>query len=237
MMRFDLHVHSKYSFDSKMDPKTIIKVARRKNLNGLAITDHNTIMGGKKVHEENESPLLIIVGSEISTDIGDIVGLFLVENIRSKDCLEVLDEVKSQGGISVFPHPFKGHELTHFKTRKALERIDCVEILSSRAPITEKEHNYLASLGKSLVASSDAHFPSEIGLCRTLLKTNTRDPEHIRKLILTGRTFVTGTYGPRYFQTMSQLVKDVKLKRFHSLAPHTFLLIEQMLKEKQFWSK
>lgn len=48
MMRFDLHIHSGYSFDSLLDPKRIIKKAIKKNLNGIAITDHNTILGGKR---------------------------------------------------------------------------------------------------------------------------------------------------------------------------------------------
>jgi len=133
-MRFDLHVHSKYSFDSLMSSKTIIKTANKKNLNGLAITDHNTILGAKKTCEQNESPLLIIIGSEVSTDIGDIIGLFLTEDVKSHDSLEVLDDIKSQGGLSVLAHPFKGHELTSDKAAEMLRRIDCFEILNSRTP-------------------------------------------------------------------------------------------------------
>lgn len=225
--RLDLHVHSKYSFDSLMSLKTIIKVAIKKNLNGLAITDHDTIVGGQKARQLNKEQLLVIVGSEIITDIGDIIGLFLTENIKSRDSHEVLDQIKEQDGISVFPHPFRGHKLTGKKTIEILERVDCIEVLSSRAPIGLNECRYLKSFNRALVAGSDAHFPVEIGLCQTLLDINTTDLESVRKGILSFKTISVGTYGPSYLQTMSQIIKSLKLKRIRPIIPQTFSLIKE----------
>lgn len=227
MMHFDLHVHSKYSFDSLMGVKTIIKVANKKKLNGLAITDHNTIVGGKKACEKNRSSLLIIIGSEVGTDVGDIIGLFLTDDIKYHDSLEVLDQIESQGGVSVFPHPFRGHRLTDDKTMEILRRVDCVEVLSSRVPVTIKEYHHLKSLGKPLVAGSDAHFPFEIGLCQTLIDTYTDDLDQIKEHILSNKIFTIGTYGPPYFKVMSQIIARVKLKEVGSLIPQVFSLFKK----------
>jgi len=220
-----------------MGVKTIIKVANKKNLNGLAITDHNTIIGGKKAREKNRSPLLIIIGSEVATDVGDIIGLFLTEDIKYRDSLEVLDQIESQGGVSIFPHPFRGHRLTDNKTMEILRRVDCVEILSSRAPVTIKEYHHLKSLGKPMVAGSDAHFPFEIGLCQTLIDIRTDDLDQIKKHILSNKIFTIGTYGPPYFKVMSQIIARVKLKKVGSLIPQVFHYSKNIISNKQFRNK
>lgn len=229
-VRLDLHIHSKYSFDSLMRLKTIIKVAKKKNLKGIAITDHNTIVGGQRARQLNKEQILVIVGSEIITDIGDIIGLFLTENIKSCDAYEVLDQIKRQDGISVFPHPFKGHKLASKKTIEILKRVDCIEELSSRAPIGLKEYQYLKSFNRVPVAGSDAHFPVEIGLCQTLLDINNTDLESVRKGILSFKTIPVGTYGPSYLQTMSQIIKSLKLKKIRPIIPQTFSLIKEFSK-------
>lgn len=212
MIRLDLHVHSKYSFDSMMDIKKIMKEARKKRLDGLAITDHNAIVGAEKAVELSKDSLLVVVGSEISTDFGDITGLFLTDNIKTHNVLEVLDEIKAQGGITVLPHPFKRHKLTEDKVLEVLNRIDCVEILNSRSPITAKEYQFLKTLKRGLIAGSDAHFPFEIGLCQTLIDKSSDDLEEVKKRIFSGRTATIGTFGPRCFRLMSQMIEIVKLR-------------------------
>lgn len=228
MIRLDLHVHSKYSFDSLMSAKTIIKVAKKTNLNGLAITDHNTIRGGKAVREQNKGPLLVIVGSEIATDVGDLIGLFLTKEIRSRDCLEVLDEIKLQGGVSVFAHPSRGHNLKDEKTIEVLKKIDCVEAFNSRSPILAKDKKFLYSFNRVRTAGSDAHFPQEIGLCQTIINNNIVCLDDVRNTILSGKTVPIGTYGPRYFQTMSQIVKSLKFRKLKLFVPQTLSLIKEV---------
>lgn len=228
MIRLDLHVHSKHSFDSLMGAKCIIKVANKKNLNGLAITDHNTIRGGKKVCQQNKSPLLVIIGSEITTDVGDLIGLFLADDVKSRDSLEVLDEIKSQDGVSVFPHPYRGHNLKDEKTIEVLKKIDCVEVFSSRSPITVKEQEFLESFGRVRVAGSDAHFPQEIGLCQTIIDADVACLDEVREIILSGKTALISAYGPHYFQTMSQIVKSLKLRKLELLMSQTFSLIKEL---------
>jgi len=105
----DFHIHSKYSFDSIMSPKKIIKTAVKKNIDLIAITDHNTIKGGVEVKKASGDNIKVIVGAEIKTDIGDIIGFNLNNEIKSINWEEVLDQIKAQGGLSMLPHPYRSH--------------------------------------------------------------------------------------------------------------------------------
>ena len=97
----DLHIHSKYSFDSLLSPKTILKVAKKKGLTGIAVTDHNTIRGGLEVKEINKDrDFTVIVGSEVQTEIGDIIGLYLSDEIKSRISIE--------GRIDLYAYRFDG---------------------------------------------------------------------------------------------------------------------------------
>ncbi len=82
-MMFDLHIHSKYSHDSYLSPPQIIKIAEKRGLDGIAITDHNTLKGGIETSKiNNKDDFIVIVGSEIKTEYGDVIGLFLNEEIK-----------------------------------------------------------------------------------------------------------------------------------------------------------
>jgi len=66
-----------FHMDSFMRPEKVVKVARRIGLNGIAITDHDTIAGGLSAQKANkDSGFLVIIGCEVKSDCGDIIGLF-----------------------------------------------------------------------------------------------------------------------------------------------------------------
>ncbi len=93
-MKYDLHIHSKYSSDGVLDPERIVRIAMKRGLNGIAITDHNTIKGGLKTKKYENADFTVIVGSEISTERGEIIGLFLEEEVKSTNVQEVITEIK-----------------------------------------------------------------------------------------------------------------------------------------------
>ena len=105
-MQYDLHIHSKYSSDGVLEPEEIINAAKKKGLDGIAVTDHNTIKGGLETKRFETKDFEVIIGSEIMTERGEITGLFLSQEITSKDVQGVFSEIKGQGGIVVIPHPF-----------------------------------------------------------------------------------------------------------------------------------
>jgi len=106
MIKIDLHVHSKYSFDSRLEPKTIIEIAKKRNLDGIAITDHDSLKGSIEA-KEIAKDLLIIEGSEINTISGEILAYGIQEEIKPKLPIEeTIDQIHEQGGIAVTPHPY-----------------------------------------------------------------------------------------------------------------------------------
>ena len=74
-MKLDLHIHSKYSYDSFSEPSKIVKMAKRKGLDVISITDHDNMNAYKKFQDKLD--ITVVRGMEIKTDMGDITGLFL----------------------------------------------------------------------------------------------------------------------------------------------------------------
>ena len=101
-MKIDLHVHTVYSKDSNIGIKKLVKILKIKGIDGVAVTDHNTIEVLKRYkHFFLGKGIKIVPGIEVSTNKGHVIGLFISESIRRREIAEVLDEIKSQGGISV----------------------------------------------------------------------------------------------------------------------------------------
>lgn len=211
-MILELHVHSKFSYDSLLAPERIVKVAKIKGLNGIAVTDHNTIEGGMRAQAANrDDDFAVIVGSEVKTDAGDLIGLFLNEEIKSRDCLLAIDEIRGQGGIVVLPHPFRGHKLRD----EIISAVDAIEVFNSRTQMAENKwaKELAKKYGKTPVAGSDAHFSREIGLGRT--SVGCCDAKDIRISMLKGDAAAfqcLPTYS--YLKSSSQLIKAIRTRRY-----------------------
>lgn len=194
-MKYDLHIHSKYSSDGVLDPKKIVKIAIKRKLDGIAITDHNTIKGGLETKKYEQADFQVIVGSEIMTERGEVIGLFLTEEIRSTDIQDVISEIKDQNGIVIVPHPFD--EMRHSAVHPGgedVKLIDCVEGFNSRCIRGKYNRNAVEFAMKhnlTIVAGSDAHFSNEIGNAGII--TETEDvTEDIRDLIMKNNIAIFG---------------------------------------------
>jgi predicted metal-dependent phosphoesterase TrpH len=207
-MILDLHIHSRYSFDSLSNPKDIIRVAKKKKLNGIAITDHGTVQGSLEAKGVNNDPgFIVIIGSEIGTEVGDIIGLFLSTEIKSRKSLEVIEEIHRQGGLAVLAHPFKGHQLNE----ELVEKIDLIEGFNSRTrDIDNKKAVQLAErYKKPVIAGSDAHFLSEIGASKVIIDSN-----DIFGGILKGQAKIESKPTPLFMQSLSQMIRYLKLHEY-----------------------
>jgi predicted metal-dependent phosphoesterase TrpH len=181
-MRYDLHIHtiySKYHFfglDSLIKPRELIKTALRRNLDGIAVTDHNTVKGVDVCLKENRNlgnKLQIISGCEVSSQEGHILAYGLREWREKKilPAIEVVEKISDLGGISVAAHPFA---FTFLK--KSLNcvveklKLDGVEVLNfnSSKGANRKAMATATRLKIGRTAGSDAHVIFNVGKVATI---------------------------------------------------------------------
>ena len=98
LVKYDLHIHSKYSDDGVLDPKEVVKLAKERGFDGIAITDHNTIRGGQEAQKYEAENFKVVIGAEIMTERGEITGLSLHEEVKARQFRDVIAEIKAQGG-------------------------------------------------------------------------------------------------------------------------------------------
>ncbi|MFH0941085.1 MAG: PHP-associated domain-containing protein [Candidatus Omnitrophota bacterium] len=197
-MVIDFHVHSKYSFDCFLEPSRVIDIARLAGLDGLAIADHDT-MAGVAEFKKLAPDLYIIPAQEITTRQGDILGLFLKDQIEKRDDLQWnLRAIRLQGGLAVLAHPFKWPHL--IRDKGFLRQFDAIEVFNARnnIPMPYLE-NFLASsavkaLNLAFVAGSDCHEGFELGRSKTIFEfgQDVADDQKIKNAILEKRVKVSG---------------------------------------------
>jgi predicted metal-dependent phosphoesterase TrpH len=168
-LKVDMHTHTEYSPDSRTPVKTQAAAIKAAGLDVVCATDHNTIEGALRLREIADG-FRVVVGEEISTRDGDMIGLFLEKAVpRDLSAEETIARIHDQGGLVSVPHPFSRNRLFHIR-RAALDRVwkdvDCIEIFNAREAFTRdnlraaafaKEKNIPGAVG------SDAHRAREIG--------------------------------------------------------------------------
>lgn len=168
-IRLDMHTHSEYSPDSRTTLADQAKAVVAAGLDVVCATDHNTIEGALRLREMAEG-FRVIVGEEISSRDGEIIGLFLERAVpRDLSGEETVARIHDQGGLVSVPHPFSRNRLYHLR-RDALDRlwpqIDCLEIFNAREAFAADNRRAEAYAKERVIpgaVGSDAHRPSEIG--------------------------------------------------------------------------
>ncbi len=211
MNRYDLHTHTKYSIDGVLEPRELVKRGQKRGLAGIAVTDHNTIRGGLEAKAYECSDFKVIVGSEIMTTRGELIGLFLHEEVgnRTRDFRAVIDEIKDQGGIVIVPHPFDTIRRSAFKPRNEdAELFDGVEGLNSRCfsqSYNDRAVEFAIRHDLPITAGSDAHFGWEVG--NAYIRTNASSDEELKQAILTNRIEYAGKLSSPLNLCMTKLLK------------------------------
>jgi predicted metal-dependent phosphoesterase TrpH len=174
LIRVDCHNHSYYSPDSILPPKTMLWRARRRRLDVIAVTDHNTVCGGLVAQElaaKRYPELRVIVGAEVRTADGEVLGLFLSQDIpRDLGAVETIERIHAQGGVAGAPHPFDPYRsgLREAGLHLVEGKLDFIEGLNARmvrGENNDQAQDYAKARGLPMSAASDAHSPREVGRC------------------------------------------------------------------------
>ena len=166
MLRVDLHLHSNFSHDGQSTLEALIERSRECSLDRIALTDHNTVEGALEL--ARMAPELTIVGEEVKTREGEVIGLFITEHLPPYQAPEeVMDLIHGMGGLSYLPHPLDRRR-SNFRPERVVEladRIDIIETYNSwcDASTNADAAKLAADLGIVVATGSDAHSVRELG--------------------------------------------------------------------------
>lgn len=182
--KIDLHCHSWFSGDGVSSPESLIATAKRKGLDGFALTDHNTCDGCRYlrdkglVREDGQAVdnFLVIPGVEVTTAEGHLLCLgVILPYLKGANAADVCKTVHEMGGLAIPPHPY---DLFRAGIRQAVLdtlQVDALEVFN--AATTLKRYNrmafeYATMRHLPMTAGSDAHHEGAIGTAYTILHTD-----------------------------------------------------------------
>ena len=186
----EFHCHTIFSKDSLTRPTDLVETCRRKGIDRVVVTDHNTIAGARAAQALD--PERVIVGEEIMTTRGEILAAFVTEEIpKGLTPQETIRRLKDQGAFISVSHPFDKLRKGGWREDDLLEilpQVDAIEVYNSRCMIPRfnrearhfaEKHNIAGTVG------SDAHVTFELG--RSLMRLEPFEgPNELRKIIRSG---------------------------------------------------
>ena len=174
MLRVEFHCHTVYSKDSLTDPEKLLAACRRKGIDRLVVTDHNTIAGARVAQELD--PERVIVGEEIMTTAGELLAFFVQEEIPpGLSPAETITRLREQEAFISVSHPFDRLRGGHWRPADLLEimpLVDAIETFNARClwPGFNWEAEAFAHRHRLPgTAGSDAHATFEVGRATMLL--------------------------------------------------------------------
>ena len=167
-VRVDLHTHTMWSGDSTTTPDEFAAAVDASGLDVVCITDHNAIEGAVALRDR--LACRVIVGEELRTAAGEIIGLFLTQRVpMGISHADAAKAIRDQGGVVYIPHPFD--PMRRNMSEAALyelaenDLIDAVEVLNSKtslASLNRRAAEFAAEFGIVGGAGSDGHVPDAL---------------------------------------------------------------------------
>jgi predicted metal-dependent phosphoesterase TrpH len=172
-MKIDLHCHTEASWDCQTPLGLIPDQCLKQGITVQAITDHHTLEGAQQLQrftQDKLPQLTIIVGEEIKTSHGELIGLFLQELVpRGLSPEDTTKAIHEQGGLVLLPHgfdPFITQRLKRAAREKIKADIDIVETFNTRVSLkrfNRRAQRWAEEHKKFMSAGSDAHLLKDIG--------------------------------------------------------------------------
>ena len=171
-------MHSNYSADSLITPEELIFYAKKRGLDGVAVTDHNRLDGALNIAKTTD--FLILPGMEVTSAKGHVLGLNVQEQIpQGLGVDETVDKIHEAGGTAIACHPYAFFKMGIGKSVNS--KFDAVEVINASAfPFrhsVKHAEQIAVCLGIGRVAGSDAHYGPEIGCAYTIVEAEARCDE------------------------------------------------------------
>lgn len=190
ILRVEFHCHTIFSKDSLTRPRDLVEACRRKRIDRVVVTDHNSIAGARAAQALD--PERVIVGEEIMTTRGEILAAFVSEEIPPELAPEeTIRRLKDQNAFISVSHPFDTRRKGGWKERDLLEilsLVDAIEVYNSRCMLpgfNRLAHKFAEKHNLAGTVGSDAHATFELGRSLMLLEPF-EGPEGLRTVIRRG---------------------------------------------------
>lgn len=191
-VRAELHCHTIASSDGMITPDGLLKAAALQRLDIIAITDHDTTAGAlefQKWFRKKNSATRILIGEERTlSNKCHLIGLFLHGDITSQDPQDVMDEIHTQGGLVLVPHPYRlkdgllgprGLDLSQMNS------VDAYELHNAKGSHADNQlaRDLHATVKPAIFGGSDAHYEADVGQCVNEIVPMASAEETIRAML------------------------------------------------------
>ncbi len=193
-MLLDLHNHTRYSPDSRVEPAALVELAQRVRLAGIAITDHNSVGGIAAAEQAAGRDFLVIPAIEVSTKFGHVLGYGIREIVpRDLSVSETAERIVALGGVPVAAHPFRfwsglGPAAVAQASFPAYET--CNGRTLRRGNVRARALARERKLGET--GGSDSHFLDEVAKAVTAVDAGALRVDDVLQLLAQGRTSAQG---------------------------------------------
>ena len=213
MLKLDLHIHSRYSDDAIGSPKDIIKSLKKKEIHGMAITDHNNIEGSLKALKVAPKDFIVVSGVEISTADGHMLALNVKENFpRYLSVEETVEKIIDAGGMPIVPHLFRNMSgIKKENLKKIHTKIPAIEVFNGCS--LPKTNVKTAKAAKEFdlggIGGSDSHDPLYAGDAYTTVGSSDINVDSILSEINKKKTWGEGITMPLAYRR-DRMMKSMK---------------------------
>jgi predicted metal-dependent phosphoesterase TrpH len=225
-LKVDLHMHSHYSKDSFNSFPDIIRTARRRGMDVICLTDHNTADGALRLRDI--SPIPVIVGEEIATATGEVLGYFLEKTIPPRMSTEdTIAAIREQNGIAIISHPadsIRKEAMRRAGVMSVIDQVDGLEVFNSRC-LLPRFNLAAAELARVHqlpgTAGSDAHTLGEIANAFVEIPYFTTRDEFLANLpraIIHGRLTLPTVH---FATALAKRIKRLRPSLYGSVTSHT----------------
>jgi predicted metal-dependent phosphoesterase TrpH len=206
MLCVEFHCHTMASKDSMARPEALIAACRRKGIDRMVVTDHNSIAGALAARQLD--PELVIVGEEIMTTHGELLAAFVETEIPpGLPPLEAIRRLRQQGAFISVSHPFDEFRSGHWEFGDLLDiipEVDAIETYNARSMLpvyTRWAQDLARQYDLPGTVGSDAHAALELGRA-VLYLDDFRDADQLRACLRAGRPRVR--WSPPWFHLLSR---------------------------------